>query len=171
MFSSSHQGNHAGGFGFSFQSYSVYISHSLRKVCREGPCPERPGGSPLTACPTLYSARASLTFPVYRLQHLPCHLTPSISLSCLVILHSTITFYFYLIYHLTPHSLRWSQSITSAGFPCAAFTATSSVPRTGPDTWATANMRGGLGTNTAQPGRSHQTQRGACYTCCSPPPF
>lgn len=26
---------------------------------------------------TLYSARASLTFPGYRLQHLPCRLTPS----------------------------------------------------------------------------------------------
>lgn len=64
---------------------------------------------------TLYSVRASLTFPGYRLQHLPCHPT----LCFLPLLNHSPQHLppsaFYVMYHLMPHSPHWSKNSSSAG--------------------------------------------------------
>lgn len=109
--------------------------------------------TPLGLVLTLYSTRASLTFPVYRLQRLPGHLTASISLPCLIVLHST----YYLLLFIFLSSDAPLPALQ--GFPCAAFTVTSLVPRTMPDTWQ-VSINGGLGTGTAQTGRSHPHTKG-----------
>lgn len=54
------QGNRASSVGFPV----VYLHRSLCKVCLTGPHPGYPCGSPSQLVLTLYSARASLTFPV-----------------------------------------------------------------------------------------------------------
>lgn len=146
------------------------MQHGLPKAGLQGPGPGYPCGSPLAARPYSLLARASLTFPAYTRQHLPLrqlpprrspanpppeHWAPSTSSR---------------IYYTTAHSLHRESFCSSAGFPHAVVTATSSGPGAVPETGATVNTNGWLSMGLARTGRPHPDTKVACHTCCSQPP-